>query len=124
IRIKIPARRTALRLALAAASVSAVAALFSSSPQSPAPSPQGTPADVDLAALYSACPMSAVINLKTVASNPQRVDALLPPFRPTVHREPDPPTEPAIPRIRYPVAVRPGGDKLLEASDGVRIAQN
>lgn len=48
----------------------------------------------------------------------QRVDALLPPYRQMVHRVPDPPLEPAIPRIRYPIAVRPSDGHAAE-SDGV-----
>ncbi len=62
--------------------------------------------------------MAAVIDLKTVTSDPARVDALLPPYRQMVHRVPDPPLEPAIPRIRYPIAVRPSDGHAAE-SDGV-----
>lgn len=74
---------------------------------SAAPTPAA--ADAELTRLYAACPMARVIDLKTVATSPERVDALVPPFRQTALREPITPVEPAIPRIRYPVSVHAGG---------------
>ena len=62
-----------------------------------------TKGDAELAELYHACPMAAVIDLKTVKTNPARADELVPPYRETAHRVPNPPLEPAIPRIRYPI---------------------
>jgi hypothetical protein len=82
-----------------------------------------TTADAELAKLYAACPMAAVIDLNTVARSPERVDALLPAFRPTAHRVANPPAEPAIPRIRYPVAVHPSSGQSLQQNEELRIAQ-
>ncbi len=64
-------------------------------------------ADSELAELYKACPLAAVIDLQTVATHPERIDAILPPYRETADHVPDTPLEPAIPRIRYPVALDP-----------------
>jgi hypothetical protein len=79
--------------------------------------------DPNVAALYAACPMARVIDLATVASDPQKVEALLPPYSPTVHRVPVTPVEPAIPRIRYPVAVRTSSPAPAEQDDTVRVAE-
>ena len=80
-------------------------------------------ADADLAALYSSCPMAAVVDLKTVSDNRARVDELLPPYQPTVHRAASPPIEPAIPRIRYPVAVRQANPGAAAGTDVIRVAE-
>ncbi len=80
-------------------------------------------AAADLAALYHSCPMAAVVDLKTVTDNPARVDELLPPYQATAHRAPNPPVEPAIPRIRYPISVRPEISHAAENADVVRVAQ-
>ncbi len=85
--------------------------------------PQAADVDAELASLYTSCPMAAVIDLKTVASSPQGVAELVPAYRALAHRVPDPPVEPAIPRIRYPVAVRPSSGSRLDGLDSVRIAQ-
>jgi hypothetical protein len=67
--------------------------------------------------------MAAIVDLKTITDNPARVDELLPPYRPTVHREPTPPLEPSIPRIRYPISVRQETPRSAETTDVVRVAQ-
>jgi hypothetical protein len=79
--------------------------------------------DADLAALYHACPMAAIVDLKTVTNNPARVDELLPPYQATVHRVSNPPVEPAIPRIRYPISVRPEASRTAENAEVVRVAE-
>jgi hypothetical protein len=80
-------------------------------------------ADAELAALYRACPMAAVVDLKTVKTNPTRVDELVPPYRKTVHRVPNPPVEPAVPRIRYPISVRAETPRASSTNDSLRIAE-
>ncbi len=62
-------------------------------------------ADAELAEFYKACPLAAVIDLETVANSPEKVDAILPPYRETADHVPNPAYEPAVPRIRYPVRI-------------------
>jgi hypothetical protein len=114
----------AARVAQLAASTSTADATAASDAaiQAAMPSQRAQP-DPDLAALYASCPMAAVIDLKTVTDNPARVDELLPPYRQTAHRVPDPPLEPAIPRIRYPIAVRPDAPRATESTEVIRIAE-
>src|SRR5262249_14601681 len=76
-----------------------------------------------LAELYRACPMAGVIDLKTVTTNPALVDELLPPYRETVHRVPNPPLEPAIPRIRYPISVRAEAPNVSSTNEALRLAE-
>src|SRR4051812_42981862 len=76
------------------------------SPANPAPPQASAAADRELAQLYAACPMAGIIDLKTVATSPAKADALVPPYRETAHRVAQPPLEPAVPRIRYPVSVQ------------------
>ena len=138
-------RRTALQISLAAATIVAAGrivqlAVFDSPPfqgglwraessqtrggsVERSVAAQSDPSNPDVAALYASCPMAAVIDLKTVASDPQKVDAVLPPYLQTVHRVPTTPIEPAIPRIRYPVAVHSSSDERVERDDTVRIAE-
>src|SRR5262249_45936648 len=78
--------------------------------------------DAELANLYRACPMGAVIALATVAPSPARVDEPVPPYRETVHRVPNPPVEPAIPRIRYPISVRAETPKATTSNDVIHVA--
>jgi Cytochrome c554 and c-prime len=67
----------------------------------------------ELAELYKACPLAAVIDWQTVANSPQQAEAMLPPYHETAERvQKSPavtsaaaPLEPAVPRIRYPVSV-------------------
>ena len=66
--------------------------------------------------------MAAVVGLETVARSPERIDALLPPYRPTAHRVSAAQLEPEIPRIRYPVAVHPGNTSQSESPESIRIA--
>ncbi|MEX2315724.1 MAG: multiheme c-type cytochrome [Pirellulales bacterium] len=49
--------------------------------------------DAELAALYSACPMAAVVDFQTVADSPEKAQALLPPYHPVVERVADPSTD-------------------------------
>src|SRR5205814_1686472 len=93
-------RRTALQIALAAATIATAGRLIQLAASVPPPlkggarggtvttldSPKSDTANPDLAALYASCPMAAVIDLKTVTTDPQKVDALLPAYRPTAHR--------------------------------------
>src|SRR4051812_34529009 len=48
--------------------------------------PADSSPDQELAKLYAACPMAAVIDLKTVATSRDKVDELVPPYRETAHR--------------------------------------
>jgi hypothetical protein len=116
------------RIALAAIALSAVGRIvqLACAPADKSPvanvTSRKTGADAELAALYQSCPMAAVIDLKSVAASPEKVDALLPPYRLTADREPAPPMEPAVPRIRYPLRLRPSASSL--ANDTVLVAQN
>jgi hypothetical protein len=80
-------------------------------------------ADAELAELYRACPMAGVVDLTTVKTNPARVDELVPPYRQTVHRVPNPPLEPAIPRIRYPISVRADAPRAVAPGEVLRVAE-
>ncbi len=62
-------------------------------------------ADAELTEFYQACPLAAVIDLQTVAAAPEKVDAILPPYREAADRVPTAAVEPAVPRIRYPVRI-------------------
>jgi hypothetical protein len=74
---------------------------LAASPQSPVPIPDPRASrDAELADLYRACPLAAVIDLETVATHPEKIDAILPPYRETAAHVPNSPTEPAVPRIR------------------------
>jgi hypothetical protein len=55
--------------------------------------------------------MAAVVDLQTVAHSPEKVDALLPPYRPLADRVPTTPIEPEVPRIRYPVKLEARGER-------------
>ena len=46
--------------------------------------------DAELSRLYASCPMAAVVDFQTVAASPEKSQALLPPYRPTVERVADP----------------------------------
>lgn len=86
-----------------------VAGLDETSPSGSSPGsqiPATVPADAHLAELYAMCPMAATVDLTTVVEHPEEVDKLLPPYRLTANRVPQSPAEPAMPRIRYPIAVR------------------
>jgi hypothetical protein len=89
-------------------------------------------ADAELAELYAACPMAAVIDLKTVSDSNTRPltpprsgegDELMPAYRQLAHRELSAQAEPAIPRIRYPVAVHPQTANSGAPDETVRVAQ-
>ena len=73
------------------------------SPRPSSPTPHPRSANAELAEFYQACPMAAVVDLDTVAHSPEKVDSILPPYRETAAHAPNPPLEPAVPRIRYPV---------------------
>lgn len=74
------------------------------------------PTDAELAELYSACPLAAVIDWQTVAQSPERAEALLPPYRETAIHVLNPADDADVPRVRYPVRV--------EVPDaGIRVAQ-
>jgi hypothetical protein len=45
--------------------------------------------DAELSQLYAACPMAAVVDFQTVAAAPEKAQALLPPYHPTVERVAD-----------------------------------
>ena len=94
------------------------------SPESRAPSPP-TPsreeANAELAELYKACPLAAVIDLQTVATSPEKVDAILPSYRETAAHEPVTPVEAAVPRITYPIRV--GRSAHQPQATAVRVAQ-
>jgi nitrate/TMAO reductase-like tetraheme cytochrome c subunit len=102
------------RLAFAAAAIIVAwrIAILAGSPVAPSP-PQivaQSSIDAEIAQLYAACPMANVVDIQTVATSPERVDAILPPYRPTADRKADSPIEPAVPRIRYPIALRPAAN--------------
>jgi Cytochrome c554 and c-prime len=86
--------------------------------------------DAELARLYAVCPMATVVDLETVAQSPDEVDALLPPYRPTADRQPTRPAEAAVPRIRYPITLRPAAARTQPGSSGdntqqqLRVAAN
>ena len=77
--------------------------------------------DAELAELYKACPLAAVIDLETVANSPEKVDAILPPYHLTADHESGAALEPAIPRIRYPVHLGVASSATRDG-DPVRIA--
>ncbi len=118
---KTAARRLGQVALLAAALITTVR--IAQLAEEPSSTPQNTSAaDAELAQLYSVCPMAAVVDLHTVATNPAQVDALLPPYRATADRVPNTAIDPDIPRIHYPVAVRapaPTGG----AANNLRLAQ-
>lgn len=73
--------------------------------------------DPSLSQLYAMCPMAAVVDLQTAVDAPETIIALLPPYRLTSERVPLKPLEPAVPRIRYPVALRPTSQDTLARGD-------
>ncbi|MEX2307241.1 MAG: multiheme c-type cytochrome [Pirellulales bacterium] len=102
--------RTAVQYALAAAVIVVACRMVQlgrastdPAPSSPCKADEPSTYDAELARLYAACPMAGVIDLEQAAASPDQVDALLPPYRLTADRVPDPPVEPAVPRIRYPI---------------------
>jgi hypothetical protein len=86
------------------------------------PVKKATP-DAELAKLYAMCPMAATIDLHSATESPESTGALLPPYRLTSDRVPQLPAEPAVPRIRYPIALRPGAVTANEPSENLRIAR-
>ncbi len=125
---------SALQIALAAAALAAAGRVIQlaacHSDQDPRPAARAARSadrktaaiDAELATLYLSCPMAATIDLATVANSPERAGALLPPYRPTAHRESAAQLEPEIPRIRYPVAVHSGSTSQHESSESIRVA--
>jgi hypothetical protein len=107
----------------AGANTASQATVESAAPAQSAETAKTAQADAELAELYHSCPMAAVIDLKTVVENPARVDQLLPPYKQMVHRVPDPPVEPAIPRIRYPISVRAESPRAAENPAVVHVAE-
>ncbi|MCI0334234.1 MAG: hypothetical protein L0228_13530, partial [Planctomycetes bacterium] len=84
---------------------------------------RGGSSDAELAELYAMCPMAATVDLNTVVESTEQVDAILPPYRLTADRVPQAPIEAAVPRIRYPVALRPGATTAPHSNEPVRVAQ-
>src|SRR5262249_45338221 len=76
-------------------------------------------ADAELAELYKACPLAAVIDLQTVATSPEKIDAILPPYRELADHVPNASADAPMPRIQYPVHVG-----AATSSPGPRIASN
>ena len=75
-------------------------------------------ADAELAELYKSCPLAAVIDLQTIATSPEKVDAILPPYHETAAHVPNAPSDDAVPRIRYPVHLGAAAD-----APEVRVAE-
>jgi Cytochrome c554 and c-prime len=85
--------------------------------RTPPERPSAAQADAELAELYKSCPLAAVIDLQTVATSPEKVDAILPPYRELAEHVPDS-QEPSVPRIRYPVHLG-----ASNGTDELRVAQ-
>ncbi len=121
-----PGRRLWLgSLALVAVAVAARIVQLAVNPTQPAARPSvaderpatcsSFAADAHLAELYTHCPMATVVEWKTVAAAPEQAEALLPPFRSTADRVPSPPVERAVPRIRYPIALRSQPPRIAQS---------
>jgi hypothetical protein len=83
-------------------------------------------ADAELAELYKACPLAAVIDLKTVADSPEKVDAILPPYRELADHVATTSPAPDVPRIHYPIRLQTSNPRIAPGSAGgleLRIAQ-
>jgi hypothetical protein len=80
-------------------------------------------ADVELAELYKACPLAAVIDLQTIATSPEKIDAILPAHYETTGPVSQASPEDAVPRIRYPVHVGASSESLeLRLAEAPRVA--
>src|SRR4029079_6872741 len=76
----------------------------------------------DSAELSNACPLAAVVDLQTIATSPEKVDAILPPYREMAARVPSAPTDEAVPRIQYPVHIGSAESAKLRVAEVPRVA--
>ncbi len=72
--------------------------------------PSKAEADAELAELYKACPLAAVVDLQTIATSPEKVDAILPAYREMAAHVPNAASDETVPRIQYPVRVGSASD--------------
>lgn len=80
-------------------------------------------ADVELAELYKACPLAAVIDLQTIETSPEKIDAILPAHYETTALQSGATAEDAMPRIRYPVHVGASSESPeLRLAEAPRVA--